>query len=360
MSPHFEIPKVQKAAIVTTTDAPLKVVNNHPVRQPKDLKPGECLVRLECSGVCHTDLHARKGDWPLKAKLPLIGGHEGVGIVVAVGAHTQDSPVNLGDRVGIKWLAYSCLDCEQCRKGIEQSCPNQQLSGFTTDGTFSQYVVSWVNHVTPIPANMDSFEAASILCAGVTVYRALKYSKAHIGDWIALPGAGGGLGHLAVQYATDMGLRVLAIDTGEEKKELCLKLGAERWIDFNTSKDLVKDIVEACDGFGPHAAVVTAATSAAYAQAIDYLRPGGNLMVVGLPAHAALSADIFFTVTKSISIYGSYVGNRQDAREALDIASRGKVKCYFVTKPLSALAETYEGLEKGEIVGRVVLNMQDD
>lgn len=121
MSSHFQIPKTQKAAIVESNDAPLRVVSDHPVKQPGELAPGECLVRLDCSGVCHTDLHARKGDWPVPAKLPLIGGHEGVGIVVAVGAHTQDSPVKLGDRVGIKWLAYSCLDCEPCRKGIEQS-----------------------------------------------------------------------------------------------------------------------------------------------------------------------------------------------------------------------------------------------
>ncbi|KAI0729795.1 GroES-like protein [Fomitopsis betulina] len=358
-SPQFQIPKTQKAAIVENETAPLHIVDNHPVRQPEDLKPGECLVRLECTGVCHTDLHARKGDWPLKAKLPLIGGHEGVGHVVAIGAHTQGSPIKLGDRVGIKWLAYSCLDCELCRKGLEQSCPNQQLSGFTTDGTFQQYVVSWVSHVTPIPEGLDSFEAASILCAGVTVYRALKYSKTHIGDWVAIPGAGGGLGHLAVQYATAMGLRVLAVDTGAEKRELVKRLGAEAWVDFRESKDIVADIRAATDGQGPHAAIVTAATSVAYAQAVDYLRLGGNLMVVGLPAHAALTADIFFTVTKSISIYGSYVGNRQDAREALDIAARGKVKCFYQTKDLGALKETYEGLEKGDVVGRIVLKMRE-
>ncbi|KAH9836405.1 GroES-like protein [Rhodofomes roseus] len=359
MSPQFEIPKTQKAAIVEGPDSPLKIVPDHPVRQPKDLAPGECLVRLECTGVCHTDLHARKGDWPLKAKLPLIGGHEGVGTVVAIGEHTQSPPVKLGDRVGIKWLAYSCLDCELCRKGLEQSCPNQQLSGFTTDGTFQQYVVSWTSHVTPIPDALDSYEAASILCAGVTVYRALKYSHTHIGDWVAIPGAGGGLGHLAVQYATAMGLRVLAVDTGAEKRELVKKLGAEAWVDFRESKDIVADIRAATDGQGPHAAIVTAANSSAYAQAVDYLRLGGNLMVVGLPAHASLSADIFFTVTKSISIYGSYVGNRQDAREALDIAARGKVKCYYETRNLDSLLETYESLEKGEIVGRIVLKIRE-
>ncbi|KAL6306584.1 GroES-like protein [Sparassis latifolia] len=359
MSTTFQIPKVQRAAIFEKTGAPLKIKDDHPVKQPSELKPGECLIHLDCSGVCHTDLHAKNGDWPIPAKLPLIGGHEGVGIVVAIGEHTQDSPVKIGDRVGIKWLAYSCLDCEMCRKGLEQSCLNGQYSGFTVDGTYSQYVTSWVRHVTPIPEGISSAEAASILCAGVTVYRAIKYSKVHIGDWIVLPGAGGGLGHLAVQYAAAMGLRVLAVDTGAEKKKLCMKLGAEKWIDFKESKDLVADIKAATGGLGPHAAVVTASTGAAYSQAIDYLRNGGTLMVVGLPAKAALEADIFYTVTKSIQIIGSYVGNRQDAREALDLAARGKVKCHFTLKPLDALADTFEGMEKGSIVGRVVLNMKD-
>ncbi|KAI0792334.1 GroES-like protein [Abortiporus biennis] len=357
-APTYTIPKTQKAAIVQSAGEALKIVEDHPVTQPEQLAPGECLVKLECTGVCHTDLHAAKGDWPIPAKTPLIGGHEGVGIVVAIGAHTQDSPVQLGDRVGIKWLAYSCLDCEYCRKGLEQVCPKGKYSGFTVDGTFSQYVVSWVSHVTPIPENLESSEAASILCAGITVYRAIKYSNAKIGDWICLPGAGGGLGHLAVQYAAAMGLRVLAIDTGAEKRDLVLKLGAEKWIDFRETKDLVADIKAATGGQGPNAAVVTAANSAAYEQAIDYLRPGGYLMMVGLPGHGKLAADIFFTVIKSISILGSYVGNRQDAREALEIASRGKVKCYFSLKPLSCLEETYKGMEEGKVVGRVVLDMK--
>jgi len=358
MSPLFDIPKTQKAAVIESKGAQLKIVPNHPVKQPSELLPGECLVKLDCTGVCHTDLHAAKGDWPIPAKTPLIGGHEGVGIVVAVGEHTQDSPVKLGDRVGIKWLAYSCLDCEQCRNGREQTCVKGQYSGFTVDGTFSEYVVSYVSHVTPIPQNLGSEEAASILCAGVTVYRAIKHSQTKIGDWIVLPGAGGGLGHLAVQYAVAMGLRVVAIDTGDDKKDLCLKLGAEKWIDFKTTKDLVKDIQDATDGFGPHSAVVTAANSAAYEQAIAYLRPGGTLMVVGLPGAGKLSADIFFTVTKSISILGSYVGNRQDAREALDIAARGKVKCHFVTQPLSDLESVYTQLGEGKVVGRVVLDFK--
>ncbi|KAI0090404.1 GroES-like protein [Irpex rosettiformis] len=356
MSPQFTIPKTQTAAVVPAHGSPLEIRHDHPVVQPEDLKPGECLVKLISTGVCHTDLHCAKNDWPVASIVPLVGGHEGVGTVVAIGAHTAGSPVKLGDRVGIKWLASSCLKCEFCRKGLEQVCPKGQYSGFTIDGTFQEYCRSDVQHVTPIPDNLDSAEAASILCAGITVYRAIKYSKSQIGDWIVFPGAGGGLGHLAVQYAAAMGLRVLAIDTGAEKKDLVMSLGAEKWIDFKESKDLVKDIIAATDGLGPHTAVITAATSAAYEQAVDYLRPGGTLMAVGLPGHATLNAGIFQTVVKSINIQGSYVGNRQDAFEALDIASRGKVKVVFKTKPLEALKETYEALEAGTIAGRIVLN----
>ncbi|THV02641.1 GroES-like protein [Dendrothele bispora CBS 962.96] len=355
--PEFTIPKTQKAAVVTKTGGSIEIKTDHPVKAQKDLAPGECLVKLDCSGACHTDLHAALGDWPLKATLPLIGGHEGVGTIVAIADHTSKSPVNVGDRVGIKWLADSCLQCEQCRKGLEQCCSEAKLSGFTVDGTFQEYVVSYVNHVTPIPEGIPSDEAASILCAGVTVYRAIKNSQTQAGDWIVLPGAGGGLGHLAIQYARVRGLRVIAIDTGAEKKELCLKLGAEKWIDFKESKDIVKDVLDITGGVGAHSAVVTSASSSGYVQAIDYLRAGGTLMAVGLPGTAKLDASIFFTVFKSISVLGSYVGNRQDAREAIDIAARGQVKVHFASRPLADLKDVYEGMKAGTIAGRVVLDM---
>ncbi|KAK7062539.1 alcohol dehydrogenase [Paramarasmius palmivorus] len=358
MSPTFTVPKTQKAAVVEKTGGGIEIRNNHPVKAPEDLAPGECLVKLDCSGACHTDLHAALGDWPIPPKVPLIGGHEGVGIIVAIGQNTTASPVKLGDRVGIKWLADSCLNCEQCRKGREQNCSAAKLSGYTVDGTFQEYVVSFVNHVTPIPESLPSDEAASILCAGVTVYRAIKNSETQAGDWIVLPGAGGGLGHLAVQYARVRGLRVIAVDTGSAKRDLCLKLGAEKFIDFKESKNIVEEILEITGG-GAHSAVVTSASSSGYTQAIDYLRAGGTLMAVGLPGKAALDASIFFTVFKSIKILGSYVGNRQDAQEAIDIAARGDVKVHFALRPLADLKDVYDGMKAGTIAGRIVLNMAD-
>ncbi|KAH8116951.1 mannitol-1-phosphate dehydrogenase [Phellopilus nigrolimitatus] len=353
---NFTIPQKQTAAVVERIGAPIEIRTSHPVKQAQDLAPGECLVRLSHTGVCHTDLHAKQGDWPVKPNNPLIGGHEGVGEVVAIGPNTVNSPVQLGDRVGIKWIANSCLDCEFCRKGFEMNCVNVQLSGYTVDGTFSQYVVSFVHHVTPIPKELDSAGAASILCAGVTVYKALKNSNTKVGDYVVIPGAGGGLGHLAVQYAHAMGLRVVGIDTTEEKKKLVLSLGAEKWIDFRETKDLVADIKAATGGLGPHAAVVAAASQSAYEQAVDYLRPTGTLVVVGMP-NAPLGANVFWTVFKSIRIVGSYVGNRQDAIEALEIAAAGKVKVHFALKKIGDLKSVFEGMEEGLIPGRTVLEM---
>lgn len=354
----IQIPKTQKAAIVQKSGSAVEVKSDIPVKQPEELGPGECLIKMHCTGVCHTDLHAASGDWPVPPKTPLIGGHEGVGDIVAIGKDTVNSPVKVGDRVGIKWIAYSCLQCEQCRNAREQNCYNAKLSGYNVDGTFQQYVVSWVNCVTPIPDGLESAAAASILCGGLTVYRALKYSETHPGDWVVLPGAGGGLGHLAVQYAKYMGRRVIAIDEGEEKRQLCMSLGADHWIDFTKCKDITAEIKRVTGGFGAHATVVTAASSSGYAQAIDYLRENGRLMAVGLPGKATLDASIFFTVFKSITIHGSYVGNRQDAIECIDIAAMGAVKCHYQQKTMDDLEEVYHALGEGKVAGRVVLSLQ--
>ncbi|EIW68394.1 hypothetical protein TREMEDRAFT_57311 [Tremella mesenterica DSM 1558] len=352
----MSIPKVQTAAIVPELGGDLTIKTDHPVPTIDSLKPGECLVKISHTGVCHTDLHAKMGDWPVKPMVPLIGGHEGVGEIVGIAPGTANSPVKVGDRVGIKWMADSCLDCEFCRKGLEMTCPKVKYSGYTVDGTFSQYVVSFVHHVTPIPEGIDSAEAASLLCAGVTVYKALKQSNTIVGNYVAIPGAGGGLGHLAVQYAVAMGLRVIAIDTGKDKKDLSLSLGAETFIDFKEEKDIVGAIKSSSEGLGPHAAIVASASAGAYKQAIDYLRPGGTLVCVGMP-DADIGINAFWCVFKAIRVQGSYVGNRQDAVEALEMGAAGKVKVHYQLRELEDLKQTYEDLEAGKIAGRIVLKV---
>jgi propanol-preferring alcohol dehydrogenase len=225
-------------------------------------------------------------------------------------------------------------------------------------GTFQQYAVSFADHVTPIPDGLSLKLAAPILCAGVTVWKAIKAAELTPGETIVISGAGGGLGHLAIQYATSIGLRVIALDAGEDKKALCAKLGAETFIDFTQTKDLIGDIKAATGGKGPHAAVVTASSAKAYEQALDYIRNGGTLVVVGLPAEATIRASVFFTVFRSLRIVGSYVGNRQDAVQALDFAARGKVVTSIDKElPLDALPQVFHDMESGKVVGRIVLNL---
>ena len=216
-----KLPEKQWAQVIQKTGGPLEY-KQIPVPKPG---PDEVLVNIKYSGVCHTDLHAVNGDWPLDTKLPLVGGHEGSGIVVAKGELVDDS-VQIGERVGVKWLNGSCLQCAFCQQSDEPLCPKPQLSGYTVDGTFQQFCIAKAAHVAHIPDNVDMEAVAPILCAGITVYKGLKESGARPGQTVAIVGAGGGLGSLAQQYAKAMGLRVIAIDSGDEKKKLCEEMGA--------------------------------------------------------------------------------------------------------------------------------------
>lgn len=351
----MSIPATQTACVFYNKGGPVKIEKDYPVTKAADLAPGQVLIKLAYSGVCHTDLHAMLGDWPLDNKLPLIGGHEGAGEIVAIAENTQ-TYLKIGDKVGVKWLADSCLHCEYCRRGFEQNCPDAKLSGFTVDGSFQQYVVSFASHVSVIPDGLPLDAAAPILCAGVTVYAALKNSGAHTGQYVVIPGAGGGLGHLALQYARVMGLKTIAIDTGADKEKLCMELGATTWLDFKKEKDIVAAVQRVTDGLGAHAAIVAAASADSYEKALEYLRPRGTLVAVGLPNDTKIKADVFFTVLQSKRIVGSYVGNRQDAAEALDLAATGGIKTHFSVEPLENLPGVYERMKNGQVVGRIVLD----
>jgi len=263
--------------------------------------------------------------------------------------------VRIGDRVGLKWIAATCLRCEMCRKGEESMCPNQKTHGYRVDGTLQEYCVSWVDHVTPIPDSISSEDACSILCAGLTVWKALKQANSIAGNWVVVPGAGGGLGHLAVQYASYMGLRVVAVDTGEEKKQLCSKLGAEKFIDFKETQDLVQDVKNATDGLGPHAAIVTTASGKAYEQAVWYLRQRGTLVAVGMPPTDLFNIPIVIIVAKALNIIGTAIGDRQDAIEAMDIAARGKVKCHYDVCKLDSVNSIFDAMHAGKLVGRILV-----
>jgi propanol-preferring alcohol dehydrogenase len=343
------IPKTQWAQVFDKTGGPIEY-RQIPVPIPG---PDEILVNVKYSGVCHTDLHAWKGDWPLDTKLPLVGGHEGAGVVVAKG--DQVTNFEIGDYAGVKWLNGSCLSCEFCNNGFEPNCAHALLSGYTVDGSFQQYAIAKGIHAAPIPKGTDLARVAPILCAGITVYKALKESNAKPGQWVAVTGAGGGLGTLAIQYARAMGFRVLGIDAGEIKAALTKRLGAEVFVDFTTTPDIVSEVVKITNG-GPHAVINVAAAEKPLELSCRYVRPRGTVVLVGLPAHAYVKSEVFSTVVKSISIKGSYVGNRADTDEAIDFFSRGLVDSPIKIVGLSQLPEVFELMQKGEIAGRYVLD----
>ncbi|OJI98980.1 hypothetical protein ASPVEDRAFT_123274 [Aspergillus versicolor CBS 583.65] len=357
MSPSTSIPDLQWAQVLEKPGAQL-AYKQIPVPKPG---PDEILVKIRYTGVCHTDLHAMKGDWPLERKMPLVGGHEGAGIVVAKGELVnKENDFQIGDKAGIKWLNGACLACEMCMQSDEPLCPNPQLSGYTVDGTFQQYAIGKAALASKIPDNVALDASAPILCAGITVYKGLKESGARPGQSVAIVGAGGGLGSLALQYAKAMGLRVVAIDSGDEKKDMCEQLGAEDFIDFSKSKDVVADVKAATpNGMGAHAVILLAVAEKPFQQATEYVRSHGSVVAIGLPGNAFLKAPVFSTVVRMINIKGSYVGSRQDGVEALDFFARGLIKAPFKTAPLKDLPKIFELMEQGKIAGRYVLEVPE-
>ncbi|KAF2265733.1 GroES-like protein [Lojkania enalia] len=347
-----QVPTEQWAQVIEKTGGPVQY-KKIPVQKPG---PDEVLVNIKYSGVCHTDLHAVNGDWPLATKLPLVGGHEGAGVVVAKGELVDD--IEIGDHAGVKWLNGSCLACDFCQQSDEPLCAKALLSGYTVDGSFQQYCIAKAAHVARIPKDVPLDAIAPVLCAGITVYKGLKESGARPGQTVAIVGAGGGLGSLAQQYAKAMGLRVIAIDTGDEKKKMCLEqLGSEAFVDFAKSQNVVKDVQAATeDGLGPHAVLLVAVNEKPFQQAAEYVRPRGSVVCIGLPAGAYLKAPVFESVIKMISIKGSYVGNRKDSAEAIDFYRRGLIKAPFKVVGLSELQMVYDKMHRGEIAGRYVLD----
>ncbi|KAF5341285.1 hypothetical protein D9757_014545 [Collybiopsis confluens] len=352
----YTVPATARAAVITTIKEDLQI-KDVDVVQPSDLLPGECLVKIDYAGCCHSDIHVRDNDWGT-TRTPLIAGHEGVGYIVAIGANTVGSLVKVGDRVGTKWIANACLKCEMCRLGWESCCDIGRTTshGHTVDGVFAEYTRCWVDYVTPIPEGLDSAAVAPLLCAGLTIYRALKQTNAKPGQWVVISGAGGGLGHLGIQLGLAMGLRVIAIDTGTEKKELCMKLGAEKWVDFIEAGDNIVDKVkEAAGGPGPHGAVIAVGNATPFNQALMYLRATGTLVAVGLPGPSSGSLNIpFHSLFLSASILLEAL---LDMAEVLDFVAQGKVHCHHEVRDFGEVNNALRDLAQGKIKGRVVLKI---
>jgi len=338
--------RTMKAAVVRELGKAL-AIEEVPVPRPG---AGQVLVKIQACGVCHTDLHAAEGDWPVQPKPPFIPGHEGVGHVAALGSGVRN--VKEGDRVGIPWLHSACGHCEHCLGGWETLCEQQQNTGYSVNGGFAEYALADADYVGMLPSGVGFVEIAPVLCAGVTVYKGLKVTDTRPGNWVVISGIGG-LGHMAVQYARAMGLNVAAVDVDDGKLELARRLGATVTVNAKTT-DPVAFLKREIGG--AHGVLVTAVSPKAFEQAIAMVRRGGTVSLNGLPP-GQFPLDIFGMVLNGITVRGSIVGTRLDLQESLDFAAQGKVRATVSTDRLENINDVFARMRMGAIEGRVVLDM---
>jgi propanol-preferring alcohol dehydrogenase len=334
-----------KAAVVPALGAPLEI-RDVPVPTPG---PGQVLVRIEACGLCHTDIHAARGDWPVKPKMPLIPGHEGVGRIVELGEGEQWLAV--GDRVALPWLGHACGRCRYCIAGWETYCQTPQYMGYTMDGGYAELAVGYASHVVPVPDGVDPVEAAPVTCAGVTTYKALKVAKPQPTETAMVVGIGG-LGHLALQYAKIFGTTTVAVDVEDEKLGLAEDLGADHVVDGRGDQ-----AGELAALGGVDVAVVTVPSPAAMRAAHAALNPNGRLVLVGLPADNRLELPVFETVLKGISVIGSLVGTRNDLAECFALHAQGRTRVIAETRKLEDVNECFEEVLAGKVPARLVFDL---
>ena len=333
-----------RAAIVTEFGAPLEI-QEVDVPEPGT---GEVLVRIEFSGLCHTDIHAAHGDWPVKPSPPFIPGHEGIGVIEKLGAGVTERAI--GDRVAVAWLGYACGQCRHCIGGWETLCEQQQNSGYSVNGTFAEYAVVPAAFATLVPDGVSPRDAAPLTCAGVTTYKAIKVAKVAPAETVAIFGIGG-LGHLALQYARIAGGFVIAVDIEDSKLAMATKLGADHVVNARTS-----DPVAAIQALGgADVAVVLAAAPASFEQAYRSLRRGGRMVCVAMPADdVAISLPIFDTVINGKTVIGSIVGTRNDLADVFALHAGGRTTVVTVERKLDEVNESIAEVLSGKVDARVV------
>lgn len=337
-----------KAAMLREIGKPL-TIEEIPTPKPG---PGQVLVKVAACGVCHSDLHLAEGDWDLLrpiTKLPLILGHEVAGTVEALGEGVTQ--LKIGDRVGVPWIHWTCGECEFCREGRETLCLKQTITGCTVDGGFAEYLLAPATHAAPLPASLSFAEAAPLLCAGLTVYKAMKAAGVAKGQRMAVFGVGG-LGHLAVQIGRAMGVHVCAVDVADDKLEFAKSLGAE-WT-VNATNEAVHKKIRGIGG--AHVALVTSASPAVYETALRCLRRGGTLAVVGM-ANEPFKASAVSLISGETKIVASAVGTRDDLRELFALVEKYPIRCKIETRPLEQVLQIFDELKRGAVIGRIVLTL---
>ncbi len=335
-----------KAAVVTDFRSPLEL-QDIDIPEPG---PDEVLVRIESSGLCHTDIHAARGDWPVRPTPPFVPGHEGVGRVERLGSAVVDRSV--GDRVAIAWLGYACGHCRYCVGGWETLCESQHNSGYSVNGAFAEFTVVKAAFATPVPDAVSSRDAAPLTCAGVTTYKAIKVARVAPAETVAVFGVGG-LGHLALQYARIAGGFVVGVDVTDRKLAMARELGADHVVNARTT-DPVRAIR---DLGGADVAVALAASAESFDQAYRSLRRGGRLVCVALPADGTMTLPIFDTVLNGKSVIGSIVGTRNDLADVFALHAAGRTTVIAVERKLDEVNACIDEVLSGDVPARVVFQL---
>lgn len=352
------VPKRQKAVIIDEAGPNPKVSV-----QETDVPPygdDEVLIRLEYSSICHTDVAFAYGEWDQLGfgftdgnRTP---GHEGVGRVVAVGAKVADK-FEIGDRVGTKWVRRVCGHCAFCKRGNEHLCAAKTVYGHASSGSLQQYVASQASTTPRIPDALPLAKAGPHLCAGVTMYRGIRKVNASKGDWVVIAGAGGGLGHLGVQFAHKMGLKVVGIDAGD-KEDFCRFMGADHFIDFRTTADIPAEVHRVTEG-GAKGVLVPTGNPSSYEQAAKMLGPAGTLVCIGLPPGPfVIPIQLIELITSGLTVTGVNASCLKDIQATLDYAAAHKILPMTERLPMDQVGKAFEQLNSGKVEGRIVLDLQ--
>ncbi|KJZ79676.1 hypothetical protein HIM_01145 [Hirsutella minnesotensis 3608] len=316
-----------------------------PMRHPKK---GEILIKIKCCGFCLTDTDTQAGSLGSRVRWPIVPGHEFIGEVVEVGQGVTKWTV--GDVVGGSWHGGHDGTCRQCNQGFFQGCENQIVNGVHRDGGFAEYCNLRSEAATRIPKDVDPVQAASFLCAGVSVFNSMRHQRVMPGETVVVQGIGG-LGHLAIQFARKMGYRVIAVSTSDSKRDLAMELGAHHFIN-STEKDVTEEILKLG---GAKLVLLTAPVPSLMSQYVNCLTWQGKVLIV--VANGDITISLNHLVLASCSITGWHAGHAQDCEDAINFARLHDIRCMVETFPLEKIHEAAEHLTSSKARFRVVLTI---
>ena len=309
---------------------------------------GQVRVKVEACGICHSDVLIKDGTWP-GLQYPRVPGHEVAGKIDALGSGV--TPWQRGQRVGVGWHGGHCFHCEHCRRGDFAMCVHRKITGIDHDGGYAEHMIAPASSLAAIPDELPAEEAGPFMCAGVTVYNALRNSGARAGDVVAVHGIGG-LGHLGVQYARQMGFVTVAVGRGKDKEPLARKLGAHHYID-TSARDVVAELQKLG---GARVILATAPNAQAISALVDGLSVNGNLLVPAAPMEP-LTVSVLSLIMGRRSVSGWYSGTARDSQDTLEFSAQSGVHPMIEKFPLGRVAEAYEQMHSGRVRFRVVLTV---